>query len=248
MTEKTTFVSFLLDETGSMQDIKDDTIGGFNAYVETLQKSKEDILFSLVSFNSNETRRRYVADPIRKVAPLSTDGYVPAASTPLIDAAVKIIKATDEAVRDRGDDPKVVIVMQTDGHENVSVEYTNADLAALIKEKNAAGWQFVFLGAGMDAFDAARRAGMDLDPRNVVSYSRNRSLEVLGASAENLSAFAESGDTLSLAYTPAQRSKVGDVHAHKYLGKDARSGSRSSTRAGKRKRRRSSTADDYKLS
>lgn len=248
MTKKTTFVSFLLDETGSMQGIKDDTIGGFNSYVETLQKSKDDILFSLVSFNSNETRRRYVADPIRKISPLTADDYVPAASTPLIDAAVKIIKATDEAVRDRGDGPNVVIVMQTDGQENVSVEYTNSDLAALIKEKDAAGWQFVFLGAGIDAFDAARRAGMDLDARNVVSYSRARSREVFAASADNLSDFAESGVPLSLSYTPKQRRKVGDEHTDKYLGKDATPTSSSSPKSGKKKRRGPSTADDYKLS
>ena len=81
MTKKTTLVSFLLDETGSMQSIKDDTIGGFNSYVETLQKSDDDIVFSLVSFNSNETRLRYVAESIQDVAPLTEDDYIPAVST-----------------------------------------------------------------------------------------------------------------------------------------------------------------------
>ncbi len=155
MRKKTTFVSFLLDETGSMSSIKDDTIGGFNSYVETLKKDGDDILFSLVSFNSSKTERRYVAEPIQGVPPLTEDDYVPNAMTPLIDAAVKIIKATDEAVQARDDDPNVVIVMQTDGAENVSVEYTTADLAAEVKEKEAAGWQFVFLGAGMDASGGA---------------------------------------------------------------------------------------------
>ena len=60
MEKHTTVVSFLLDETGSMQAIKDDTVGGFNAYVETLKKAGADIVFSLVSFNSHETRPRYV--------------------------------------------------------------------------------------------------------------------------------------------------------------------------------------------
>ena len=63
---KTTFVSFLLDETGSMESIKDDTIGGFNAYVEKLQQSSGDILFSLVSFNSS--RRRSATWPSRSGA------------------------------------------------------------------------------------------------------------------------------------------------------------------------------------
>ena len=67
MKKNTKFVSFLLDETGSMHDVIDDTIGGFNAYVETLKKDGGDIAFSLVSFDSNRTHRRYVAEPIDKV-------------------------------------------------------------------------------------------------------------------------------------------------------------------------------------
>ena len=174
--KKATFVSFLLDETGSMQSIKDDTVGGFNAYVETLQKGGADIIFSLVSFNSSVTQKRYVAEPIGKIEPLTDANYQPRAMTPLIDASVKIINATAEAVQQRHDDPNVVIVMQTDGQENVSVEYTTTDLAALIKEKEAAGWQFVFLGAGLDAFAAAREAGPGVArPPPVVRRRQQRS-------------------------------------------------------------------------
>ena len=115
MKKHTTVVSFLLDETGSMQAIKGDTVGGFNAYVETLQKAGADIVFSLVSFNSHETRPRYVAEPIDTVEPLTDDTYRPRATTPLIDAAVTIINATEDAVTKRDDDPHVVIVVQTDG-------------------------------------------------------------------------------------------------------------------------------------
>ena len=246
MTKKTTFVSFLLDETGSMQSIADDTIGGLNAYVERLQQDDADILFSLVSFNSNHTRRRYVAEPIHDVKPLTEDDYVPEAMTPLIDAAVKIIKATDEAVQKRGDEPNVVVVMQTDGLENVSVEYTTADLAALIKEKQEAGWQFVFLGAGLDAFAAARRAGIHLHARNVVSYGRGRSREVFAATADNVMEYAEWGDASSLSYSPQQRAKVGDEHTDRYL--DADPAPTASPKSGKKRSgRRSSTADDYNL-
>ena len=101
----TKYVSFLLDETGSMQEIKRDTMGGFNEYVETLKKDGGDIAFSLVSFNSNETKSRYVAEPIETVAPLTDDNYRPRAMTPLIDASVKIIKATAKAVKKRRDEP-----------------------------------------------------------------------------------------------------------------------------------------------
>jgi hypothetical protein len=218
----TTFVSFLLDETGSMESIKDDTVGGFNAYVEKLQKEGGEILFSLVSFNSSRTRKRYVAEPIGEVRPLIAGDYEPQAMTPLIDASVKIIKATAEAVSKRTDDPAVVIVLQTDGAENVSVEYAAADLAALVKEKEQAGWQFVFLGAGLDAFAAAREAGLHLDAVNVVAYERALSRQVFAAAATNVARFAATGNARDLGFSEEQRRRVGDRYTRRYL--DPRTG------------------------
>lgn len=254
MSDKTTFVSFLLDETGSMQAIKDATIDGFNAYLETLQGGEADILFSLVTFNSNQTQRRYVADPIRKVKPLRARQYKPDAMTPLIDAAVKIIKATDEAVEHRGDDPNVVIVMQTDGMENVSVEYTVADLAALIKEKKEARWEFVFLGAGLDAFAAARQAGIHIAADQVLSYSGRLSRSAFAATAKNVQDFAESGgDAAFLGYSKAQRKTSGDEHTQQYLDPDAGGSARSSSprrpkRPARKERNRGSTVEHIDLS
>jgi hypothetical protein len=214
---RTTFVSVLLDETGSMSSIKDDTIGGLNAYIEKLQKTDGEMLFSLVSFNSSKTRKRYAAEPIERVRPLTDDDYEPNAMTPLIDASVKIIKATAEAVEKRGDDPAVVIVLQTDGLENVSVEYKAADLALLVKEKEQAGWQFIFLGAGLDAFAAAREAGLHIDPVRVVSYDRARSREVFAASAANVVNYVASGDAANLSFSKEQRARVGDRYTGRYL-------------------------------
>ena len=249
MKKNTTFVSFLLDETGSMQSIKGDTVGGFNAYVETLQKGGGDIVFSLVSFNSNKTTPRYVADPIDTIKPLTEDTYQPAAMTPLIDASVKIINATDDAVKKRGDDPNVLIVFQTDGEENVSVEYTNADLAMLIKEKTAAGWQFLFLGAGLDAFAAARDAGITIDAGHHVSYQRHLSREAFAETAANTEAFAVSGLAKSLDYSRAQRARVGDTHTEKHLDPTAkpRQESTPTKRPTKTRGQRSSSVDDIDL-
>ena len=141
--------------------------------------------------------------------------------TPLIDASVKIIKATDEAVSKRDEASNVVIVMQTDGQENVSVEYTTADLAALIKEKEQAGWQFVFLGAGLDAFAAAREAGIHIAASQVVAYDRNRTHEVFAATAQNVQAFHQSGKKEKLRYSKKQRADAGDQYADQYLDPNA---------------------------
>ena len=209
----TKYVSFLLDETGSMQEIKRDTMGGFNEYVETLKKDGGDIAFSLMSFNSNETKSRYVAEPIKKVASLTDDNYRPAAMTPLIDASVKIIKATAKAVKKRRDEPLVLVVIQTDGYENVSQKYTAADLATLVKEKTEAGWQFVFLGAGFDAFDAARNAGFRIDRHKTVQYDRNHSADVFRETAKNSVEFLKSSQPDSLNYSQSQRAKMRDKQA-----------------------------------
>ncbi len=247
-TTRTTFVSFLLDETGSMQSIKDDTVGGFNAYVEALQKDGDGILFSLVSFNSSQTQKRYVAEPIDQIKPLTDDDYQPRAMTPLIDASVKIIKATDEAVSKRDEASNVVIVMQTDGQENVSVEYTTADLAALIKEKEQAGWQFVFLGAGLDAFAAAREAGIHIAATQVMAYDRKRSQEVFAATAQNVQAFHQSGKKEKLRFSKKQRADAGDQYADQYLDPNAApSQAPPKKKLFKKKDKPSSTVDDIKL-
>ena len=209
----TKYVSFLLDETGSMQTIKRDTMGGFNEYVDTLKKDGDDIAFSLVSFNSNETKSRYVAESIGAVAPLTNDNYRPAAMTPLIDASVKIIKATAKAVKKRKDDPLVLVVIQTDGYENCSRKHTAADLAALVKKKTEAGWEFVFLGAGLDAFDAARSVGIRIDREKTVQYDRGYSRAVFRETAENSVEFLKSRKRDSLNYSPGQRAKVRDKRA-----------------------------------
>ena len=249
MNKKTKFVSFLLDETGSMQYIKDDTMGGFNAYVETLRKDGADIAFSLVTFNSNRTQRRYVAEPINKIGPLTWANYQPDAGTPLIDASVKIINATDEAVKLRTDDPAVLVVIQTDGDENCSVEHTVADLALLVKQKTAAGWQFVFLGAGLDAFAAARDAGLHIDPRNTVAYDTDSSKEVFQATAKNHSQFLRSNNVDRLHYSAKQRDDVGDTHTWKHLDPtdQARPKSTAKKSVPRKRRQTASSVDEISL-
>jgi hypothetical protein len=74
-----------------------------------------------------------------------------------IDAAYKTIKAVEKSLN--GSNPKVVVCIQTDGHENASTEHTWDELNALIKEKSAAGWQFNFLGTGIDAYDTGAHMG-----------------------------------------------------------------------------------------
>ena len=149
----------------------------------------------------------------------------------------------------------MVIVLQTDGQENVSVEYTTADLALLVKEKEQAGWQFVFLGAGLDAFAAAREAGLHLDAANVVAYQRGRSRQVFAATAGNVAAYAASGNVAELRFSDRQRDEVGDEHTRRYIDPDAQPAAPASTKDGgaeedprKKNKATRSSVDDFGLS
>lgn len=206
-----TLVTFLLDRTGSMEAIRDDTIGGFNAYLDGLKGNGEaDIDFTLIQFDSVSIDKICVAVPVAEVAKLTRDTYQPRASTPLIDAAVKTINAVEASLLH---DPaaRIVICIQTDGQENSSTEHDWAELNALIKEKSAKGWQFNFMGVGIDAYDQGARMG--ISPAATMAYDhrdRQATVAAFSASGENARRYAcaEIADT---DYTPRQKAEAGDV-------------------------------------
>jgi hypothetical protein len=153
-------VTFLLDRTGSMEAIRDDTIGGFNTYLDTLKgDGRANIEFTLVQFDSMSIDKICVATPVAQVEKLTRDTYQPRASTPLIDAAYKTIEAVEASLATHPAE-KIVICIQTDGHENASTEHDWNELNALVKEKAAKGWQFNFMGVGIDAYDQGARMGI----------------------------------------------------------------------------------------
>lgn len=170
MTTQTTLVAFLLDRTGSMESVKAQTIAGFNAYLAGLQGEDADISFSLIQFDSASIDVLYANAPVATVAPLTDASYQPRASTPLIDAAVKTIRAMEVALAERPGQPKVVVTFQTDGEENCSTEHDWIELNLLVKEKIKQGWQFNFLGAGIDAYQQGSRMGLSHEA--VVSYDK----------------------------------------------------------------------------
>ncbi len=211
MTQPTrTLVTFLLDRTGSMEAIRDDTIGGFNAYLDGLKGNGEaDIDFTLIQFDSVSIDKIHVAVPVGEVPKLTRDSYQPRASTPLIDASVKTINAVEASLL-TAPAARVVICIQTDGQENSSTEHDWAELNALIKEKSAKGWQFNFMGVGIDAYDQGARMG--IAPAATMAYDhrdRQATVAAFSASAENARAYAraEAPDT---AYRPAQKQAAGD--------------------------------------
>ena len=212
-----TDVTFLLDRTGSMGPIASDTIGAFNAYLAGLQDGADDITFSLFLFDSLGLHGDlagvilepvHVCKPVKQVPPLTPTVYTTRGYTPLIDAAYKTIKSVSR--RSKGTDTKVVICIQTDGQENSSKKHTWAELNALVKRKTKAGWQFNFMGAGIDAYQQASQMG--LNAGQTMSYDsgdRISTVSAFSAQAHNTRLYA-SGNLADTNYTSAQKKMSGD--------------------------------------
>lgn len=211
-TEKT-LVTLLLDRSGSMQAVKDDTLGAINGYLAELRESPADIRFSLVLFDSHERgldlERVVVGEKVAKVRDLAPADFRPRGTTPLIDAACTTIQAVAESLDVLASAPKVVIAIQTDGMENASREFAWSDLKALIAEKEAQGWQFVFMGCGIDAYAQGRRMGLRED--KVLAYGREgeTTRAAFSAHARRTAAFAESRSA-EVAFEVAEKEAAGD--------------------------------------
>ena len=179
---KKMYVSFVLDETGSMMGVKEQTISGFNEYVDTLKNeaNSDDVRFTLTKFNSDKVE--IVCDGIKlsKVKHLNNSSYSPASLTPLYDAIGRTIHSLEKHLKEKKK-AKGLVVIQTDGHENHSREFDRAGIFKLIDEKTKQGWPFAFLGADQDAWDASQKMGI---PRgNPLSYASQDTSQAFQAAA-----------------------------------------------------------------
>lgn len=166
MKDNLTEIVFILDRSGSMGGLETDTIGGFNAMLERQKKAEGEALLSTLLF-SNETEVLHDRADIRQVEPLSLQDYRVGGSTALLDAiggAIRHIGNLHRETRPEERPAHTLFVITTDGQENASRRYGYAELKRLIeRQKERYGWEFLFLGANMDAVAAASRFGIDAD-------------------------------------------------------------------------------------
>lgn len=163
---KRVFISLLLDETGSMQAVKGETISGYNAYVDNLAQEAPRALFTMTRFNSLKTVISHDAVPIADVPHLTEKTYQPAATTPLYDAIGRTIRAVEKRATRKKD--RVLVAILTDGYENASSEYSLDAVKSLIEEKKGQDWEFAFLGAEVSAVREARQWG--IPAKSAVQY------------------------------------------------------------------------------
>ena len=166
MKDNLTEIVFILDRSGSMGGLETDTIGGFNAMLERQKKAEGEALLSTLLF-SNETEVLHDRADIRQVEPLSLQDYRVGGSTALLDAiggAIRHIGNLHRETRPEERPAHTLFVITTDGQENASRRYGYGELKRLIeRQKEKYGWEFLFLGANMDAVAAASRFGIDAD-------------------------------------------------------------------------------------
>ena len=166
MKKNLTELVFILDRSGSMAGLEADTIGGFNSMIERQKKAEGEALVSTVLF-SNDSTVIYDRVDLRKIEPMTPKQYYVFGCTALIDAigsAIHHIGNVHKYAREEDVPEHTVFVITTDGMENASHLYTSDEVKAMVqRQKEKYGWEFLFLGANIDAVETASHFGIGRD-------------------------------------------------------------------------------------
>ena len=163
---------FILDRSGSMTGLEADTIGGFNSMIEKQRKEDGECFVSTVLFD-NHSEVLHDRVPLNKIRPMTDDDYTVCGCTALIDAiggAIHHIGNIHKYARPEDVPAHTMFIITTDGYENASHKYTSDRVKEMIKcQKEKYGWEFLFIGANIDAVETAARYG--IDKNRAVNYN-----------------------------------------------------------------------------
>lgn len=188
-------VNFVLDESGSMRYVFEQTIQGFNTYVKERKSSPEaqrkgSVFFSLTKF-STRANVVYAAKEISEVEELDSQSYNPDGNTALMDAIGRTIVAVEESIKDWPTKPAILTVIMTDGQENASTDYRAEQIRKMIQDKEAEGnWTFVFLGADLNTMNVGQSYG--IKSGNTRQYDVNNMHQVMDNLSIDTSRYAAS--------------------------------------------------------
>ncbi len=164
----------ILDESGSMESIKKQTIAGFNKLIYTIKKAQDDFKeqnhrVTFVTFNSDGVKFRIFNNSISEINKITEKMYNPSSMTPLYDAIGESILKLKEVVDD--DHSVVIATILTDGAENSSKEFTQNNISSLIAELKEKNWSFSYIGANQDV----ERVSKGLSITNNITFSATES-------------------------------------------------------------------------
>lgn len=170
-----TEVVFILDRSGSMSGLEDDTIGGFNSMIKRQKKEEGEAYISTVLFD-DECDVIYDRVPVNKIEPMTDKQYFVRGCTALLDAvggAIHHIGNVHKYAREEDRPEKTLFIITTDGMENSSERYDYQKVKKMVEEKKEKyGWEFLFLGANIDAIDVASRFGIGAN--RAINYESDR--------------------------------------------------------------------------
>lgn len=166
-----TEIVFVLDKSGSMSGLESDTIGGFNSFIQKQKKAEGEAYVSAVLF-SDDSKVVYDRVSLEKINKMTEDDYYVGGCTALLDAigdAISHISNVHKYAREEDVPEKTIFIITTDGMENASNRYTYKKIKEKVEhQKEKYGWEFIFLGANIDAVEVAGRFG--INEHHAVNY------------------------------------------------------------------------------
>lgn len=198
--ENLTAIVVILDGSGSMSSLKNDTIGSFNSFLKEQKAFPGEAIFTLCTFN---THHQLVHDFVKMsdVNDLSVATYHTEGGTALFDAIGSTIDNVGQklaALPEERRPSKVLVLIQTDGEENSSCEYTRDRIKSMVEhQRETYNWEFIFVGANIDAFTAGTSLG--ISARNSVSYNATKggTRSLYGAVSANTTSYRSSHSSLA---------------------------------------------------
>lgn len=156
---------FVIDKSGSMAGLESDTVGGYNSLLKSNREGEGEALVSTVLFD-NDAHVLHDRVSIEQVRPLSERDYVPGGCTALLDAvggAIRYHERVQKILPESLRPERTLVCIATDGYENASKKYTYPQVKHMIDAARERGWEFLFLGANIDAAAEAGKLGIDAE-------------------------------------------------------------------------------------